>query len=88
MLPLLYPAELTQKIQLALGTVVLIVNIGIYGWLWQTRCLDAIQVIWSILSIRPAELDRQKRPNERDQPDSRHTRGMIPDRFSFHQPYS
>ena len=38
-LPLLYPAGLTQEIQLILGAVVLIVNAGIYGWLWRTRRL-------------------------------------------------
>lgn len=38
-LPLLYPAGLTQEIQLILGAVVLIVNAGIYGWLRQTHRL-------------------------------------------------
>ena len=36
---LLYPAGLTQEIQLVLGTVVLIVNASIYGWLWRTNRL-------------------------------------------------
>ena len=36
-LPLLYPAGLTQEIQLILGTTVLIVNVAIYSWLWRTH---------------------------------------------------
>ena len=35
-LPLLYPADLTREIQIVLGTVVLVVNIAIYGWLWHS----------------------------------------------------
>lgn len=38
-LPLLYPAGLTQEIQLILGAVVLIVNVSIYGWLWRSKRL-------------------------------------------------
>ncbi len=35
LLPLIYPAGLTRPVQLALGTLVLALNLGIYGWLWQ-----------------------------------------------------
>ena len=35
-LPMLYPADLTQEVQVVLGAVVLTVNLAIYGWVW--RC--------------------------------------------------
>jgi hypothetical protein len=35
--PLLYPDMLTRDVQLALGVLVLVVNLGIYGWLWRAR---------------------------------------------------
>jgi len=35
-LPLLYPADLTREIQVVFGTVVLVVNVAIYGWLWHS----------------------------------------------------
>lgn len=34
LLPVLYPDDLTREVQLILGTVVLAVNILVYGWLW------------------------------------------------------
>ena len=34
-LPLLYPAGLTREVQIVLGTVVLAVNLVIYGWIWR-----------------------------------------------------
>ena len=34
-LPLLYPAGLTREEQIALGAVVLAVNLAIYGWVWR-----------------------------------------------------
>ncbi len=34
-LPMLYPAGLTRAAQFALGALVLIVNLAIYGWLWR-----------------------------------------------------
>ncbi len=37
LLPVLYPAELTRPIQLALGTSVLILNAAIYTLLWKRR---------------------------------------------------
>ena len=41
LLPLLYPAELTRNMQIILGALVLIGNLGIYGWLlwraWQNK---------------------------------------------------
>ena len=37
LLPVLYPAELSRPIQLALGTSVLILNAAIYTLLWRRR---------------------------------------------------
>jgi hypothetical protein len=34
-LPVLYPAGLTDDLQVALGTLVVAVNMTIYGWLWR-----------------------------------------------------
>ena len=33
--PVLYPDGLTRDVQLMLGTVVLAINISVYGWLWR-----------------------------------------------------
>lgn len=33
---ILYPNALTHELQVVLGTVVLVVNLAIYGWLWRT----------------------------------------------------
>ena len=33
LLPLIYPAALTREVQFILGVLVLVINIGIYGWL-------------------------------------------------------
>ena len=35
LLPVLYPDDLTRDLQLILGTVVLAINISVYGWLWR-----------------------------------------------------
>ena len=35
LLPVLYPDGLTRDLQLILGTVVLTINILVYGWLWR-----------------------------------------------------
>lgn len=35
-LPLLYPSGLTREVQVALGAVVLVVNLAIYGWVWRS----------------------------------------------------
>ena len=35
--PLLYPSQLTRKLQILLGLLVLIVNLVIYLWVWHTR---------------------------------------------------
>jgi hypothetical protein len=32
-LPILYPEGLTRETQIALGTVVIMINLGIYGWI-------------------------------------------------------
>lgn len=34
-LPVLYPEALTRDVQFVLGTLVLVVNAAIYGWLWR-----------------------------------------------------
>jgi hypothetical protein len=35
LLPVLYPARLTRNLQIILGLLVLLINLGIYGWLWR-----------------------------------------------------
>jgi len=35
LLPVLYPDDLTRDVQLMLGTVVLAINVSVYGWLWR-----------------------------------------------------
>lgn len=37
LVPLLYPADLTSDLQLALGSLVVVVNAGLYGWLFLRR---------------------------------------------------
>ena len=37
LLPVLYPGDLTQDIQLLLGTGVVVLNTAVYWWLWQTQ---------------------------------------------------
>jgi hypothetical protein len=32
---LLYPTSLTRELQIALGLFALVVNLGVYGWLWR-----------------------------------------------------
>ena len=34
LLPILYPVDLTRDIQLLLGTVVVVLNVAVYWWLW------------------------------------------------------
>lgn len=36
---ILYPEALTHDIQLILGVIVVAVNLGIYGWWWQSKRL-------------------------------------------------
>ncbi len=33
-LPVLYPAGLTRQIQFVLGSLILLLNLGVYGWIW------------------------------------------------------
>lgn len=33
LLPIIYPAELTRGLQIAMGAVVIVVNLSLYGWL-------------------------------------------------------
>ncbi len=35
LLPVLYPSELTRSTQLVLGTVVVVLNMALYAWLWR-----------------------------------------------------
>lgn len=37
LLPIIYPPGLTPQIQIALGSLVIIINIVIYAWLWRRR---------------------------------------------------
>jgi hypothetical protein len=37
LLPTLYPGDLTRDLQLLLGTVVVVLNVAVYCWLWRTR---------------------------------------------------
>ena len=34
LVPILYPPELTSDLQMLLGTLVVVVNAALYGWLW------------------------------------------------------
>lgn len=43
LLPILYPGELTRDIQLLLGTVVIVLNAALYGWLWRRQADGAAQ---------------------------------------------
>jgi hypothetical protein len=42
LLPILYPVDLTRNIQLLLGTVVIVLNVAVYWWIWymQARVAD------------------------------------------------
>jgi hypothetical protein len=37
LLPLIYPIGLTRDTQMLLGLGVLLLNVGVYGWLWRRR---------------------------------------------------
>jgi hypothetical protein len=37
LLPMLYPQGLTRRSQIALGALVVIVNVAIYGWIYRSR---------------------------------------------------
>lgn len=37
LIPLLYPESLTREIQIVLGLFVILLNIGLYAWLWRRR---------------------------------------------------
>jgi len=43
LLPILYPGELTREIQLLFGTVVIVLNAALYGWLWHIQTHGAPQ---------------------------------------------
>jgi hypothetical protein len=36
-LPIIYPPGLTREVQIVLGAVVILVNTGVYGWIWHRR---------------------------------------------------
>lgn len=42
LLPVIYPAGLTQRIQFVLAGVVVLVNVLAYGWLWHRRRSGAV----------------------------------------------
>lgn len=33
-IPVLYPSGLTREIQIGLGVAVVVLNVGLYGWVW------------------------------------------------------
>lgn len=37
LLPILYPVDLTREVQIALGSIVLLMNVAIYGLLWRKK---------------------------------------------------
>jgi hypothetical protein len=37
LMPILYPAALTQELQMALGLAVLFINVSVYVWVWHRR---------------------------------------------------
>ena len=37
LMPVLYPAALTQELQMALGLAVLFINVSVYVWVWHKR---------------------------------------------------
>lgn len=37
LMPVLYPAALTQELQMALGLAVLFINVSVYVWVWHRR---------------------------------------------------
>jgi hypothetical protein len=37
LVPVLYPSALTRSMQVVLGSVVIGLNVGVYGWVWYTR---------------------------------------------------
>ncbi len=42
-LPVLYPRGLTREVQIVLGTLVLLINVGVYGWLILRSVRDKLQ---------------------------------------------
>ncbi len=40
--PAVYPAWLTREAQLALGAIVLLVNLGVYAWVWHRAKQGAV----------------------------------------------
>jgi hypothetical protein len=55
-LPLLYPSALTRTIQVALGIIVIAVNLGIYGYLLRSRR--------SVRTANPLPMDTKARKHE------------------------
>ena len=37
LLPILYPGDLTRELQLLMGTVVVVLNVAVYCWLWRRQ---------------------------------------------------
>jgi hypothetical protein len=37
LLPVIYPAGLTRTVQLTLATIVIVVNVLVYAWVWRRR---------------------------------------------------
>ena len=43
LLPILYPDGLTRDVQFLLGTVVLAINVSLYGWLWRRSTTEVMK---------------------------------------------
>ena len=41
LLPILYPRDLTRNVQLLLGTVVIVLNVAVYWWIWRIQARAA-----------------------------------------------
>lgn len=54
LIPILYPEELARSIQLLLGTVVVVLNAGVYWWVWRMQPSGAARNRWSsVLPTKP-----------------------------------
>lgn len=41
LLPVLYPESLTRSVQIVLGLLALLINVGLYGWMLRKRSRDS-----------------------------------------------
>ena len=57
LLPLLYPEGLTHNVQMVLGSLVLLVNLSVYSWLWRRERTKTKQR--ALLSSKPRSEERR-----------------------------